>query len=238
MTSNILETPIGDLVSDNINRARVFEKYGLDYCWGGKKALGESCQEKGVDKQEIIAALKASDTEKIKDATDWRKTTMTELVDHIVATHHTFLNSELPRLTDLISKVVNAHSEHHPELLSVAEVVSALKNELLSHMAKEEEILFPIIRRMESDGSAESHCGSVENPIGVMEMEHNNAGDALAKLRSLNNDYQSPEDACISYQALLKSLTELEFDLHQHIHKESSILFPRAIAFEKELTKN
>jgi len=238
MTMNIAETPLGELVAENINRARVFEKFGLDYCCGGKKTLGASCDEKGLDTQEVINALNTSDAEKIADKTDWRNTTMTELVDHILATHHNYLNSELPRLTDLIAKVVNAHSDHHPELVTVAEVFGSLNNELLSHMGKEEEILFPIIKQMESDGTTEFHCGSVENPINVMEMEHANAGDALSRLRSLNNDYQAPEDACISYQALMKALSELEFDMHQHIHKESSILFPRAIAKEKELTKN
>jgi len=238
MTMNIAETPLGELVAENINRARVFEKFGLDYCCGGKKTLGASCDEKGLDTQEVINALNTSDAEKIADKTDWRNTTMTELVDHILVTHHNYLNSELPRLTDLIAKVVNAHSDHHPELVTVAEVFGSLNNELLSHMGKEEEILFPIIKQMESDGTTEFHCGSVENPINVMEMEHANAGDALSRLRSLNNDYQAPEDACISYQALMKALSELEFDMHQHIHKESSILFPRAIAKEKELTKN
>ncbi len=238
MTTNILETPIGELVAENMNRARVFEKFGLDYCCGGKQTLGASCEEKSLDAQEVLTALDASDSEKILDAIDWRNTSMTELVEHIESTHHKYLNSELPRLTDLIAKVVNAHSEHHPDLKSVAEIFKALQAELFSHMGKEEEILFPIIRQMESDGDTDFHCGSVENPINVMEMEHTNAGDALARLRSLNNDYQAPEDACISYQALMKALNELEFDMHQHIHKESSILFPRAIAKEQELAKS
>ena len=145
------------------------------------------------------------------------------------------MDKELPRLHGLMQKVVNAHSENHPDLIKVAETLQALTNELNPHLAKEEEILFPIIRQMESTGATDSHCGNVSNPINVMEMEHNNAGNALASLRSQTNDFKPPMDACTTYQALLLGMAELEFDIHQHILKESSILFPRAIALEEKL---
>lgn len=236
MQENNLQVPIGDIVAEKLSRSRVFEQYGLDYCCGGQTPLGEACKEKGLDPKEVLNALSESDAEvKEGDSTDWRKAGLTELADHIETTHHVYLKKELPRLNELMTKVVAAHAERHPELPKVAGILSALKTELTQHLIKEEEVLFPIIRQMESTGETDSHCGALANPIGVMEMEHNNAGNALANLRSMTNNFQPPEDGCTTYQALLAGMADLEFDIHQHILKESSILFPRAIALEEKL---
>lgn len=236
MKKSELEVSMGTLVAERISRVRVFERYGLDYCCGGKVTLGEACKKKGLDSQEVLAALKKSDAdEKVVDSTNWKAASLTVLADHIETTHHSFLNEELPRLSQIMKKVVTVHSKRHPELVQVAETLEALSTELTQHMAKEEQILFPLIRQMDSNGPAESHFGSVANPIEAMEHEHENAGQALAQLRSLTNDYQVPENACRSYQALYAGLAELESDTHHHIHKENNILFPGAIALEQEL---
>lgn len=236
MQQSELDVTIGSLVTERISRSRVFERYGLDYCCGGKVALGEACKKKGLDCQEVLTALRESDVnEKGVDSTDWRAASLTELANHIEATHHAYLNGELPRLSQLMEKVVNAHSKRYPDLVKVAETLEALREELTQHMAKEEQILFPLIRQIDSNGPIDFHCGSVVNPIGVMEHEHNNAGQALDRLRSLTQDYQVPDKACNTYRALLAGLAELELDLHQHIHKENNILFSRAIALEQEL---
>lgn len=236
MEKSTLEVPIGQIVAEKLGRSRVFEQYGLDYCCGGQTPLNEACKEKGIDPNEVLSALTASDTEvKETDSTDWRKAKLTELADHIESTHHAYLKTELPRLGELMEKVVAAHAERHPELTKVAGTLNALTAELTQHLAKEEQVLFPIIRQMDSTGETESHCGDVANPINMMEMEHNNAGNALSALRALTNGYQPPDDACTTYQALLSGLAEIEFDIHQHILKESSILFPGAIALEAKL---
>ncbi len=236
MPENKLQTAIGEIVAENLSRSRVFEKYGLDYCCGGQVPLNEACQEKGIDPQEVIKALTESDSATTEnESTDWRNAKLTTLADHIESTHHAYLKTELPRLNGLMEKVVSAHGERHSELAKVAQTLTALTDELTQHLGKEEQILFPIIRQMDSTGETASHCGEVANPIRVMEMEHNNAGNALSSLRSLTNDYQPPEDGCTTYQALYVGLAELEFDIHQHILKESSILFPRAIALEEKL---
>jgi regulator of cell morphogenesis and NO signaling len=236
MQESRLEIPIGEIVAEKLSRSRVFEQYGLDYCCGGHISLNEACKEKGIDPKEVLSALSESDADaKEGDSTDWRKAGLTELADHIQSTHHTYLNKELPRLNGLMAKVVAAHSERHPELSKVSGTLSALTAELTQHLAKEEQVLFPIIRQMDSTGESEFHCGDVANPINVMEIEHENAGKALSSLRSLTNDYQPPEDACTTYQALLAGMAEMEFDIHQHILKESSILFPRAIVLEEKL---
>lgn len=231
-----LAITLGSLVSERISRSRVLEKYGLDYCCGGHMPLDEACREKGVDAQEVLDALTAADANDApEDKADWRQATLTELADHIEATHHAYLKQEFPRLSELSAKVASVHSENHPEMVEVAQAFAALVNELTNHMSKEEQVLFPVIRQMEAGGQADFHCGSVAAPIGVMEQEHIMAGQALINLRSLTNEYQAPEDGCSSYQALYAALAELEYDLHQHIHKENSILFPRAIAMEQKL---
>ena len=168
---------------------------------------------------------------------DWNTGELGELIQHIVSTHHNYVKSEVPRLESLIAKVCGVHGKNHPELLKVQSVFRALGAELSTHMMKEENILFPYIARMEESlrsgrGSIRPPFGSVENPIHMMVMEHDSAGDALRELRNLTNDYAPPADACISYQTLYRALGEFEADLHQHIHLENNILFPRAVEME------
>ena len=180
MNGNLLEISVGDIVAEKLSRSRVFEQYGLDYCCNGNVVLKDACKEKGIDPVEVIKALSVLDEEKTDgESTDWRNAALTELSDHIVETHHEYLNKELPRLNGLMGKVVAAHSANHPELSRAEETLKALTAELTQHMAKEEQVLFPIIRQMDSTGKSEFHCGSVSNPIRVMEAEHDNAGNAL-----------------------------------------------------------
>jgi regulator of cell morphogenesis and NO signaling len=229
---------VGELVSENSRRAQVFETLGIDYCCGGDKPLEQACQNRGLAVEDVLKQLQAVDAESPKDEQDWRKTSMTELADHIEQTHHVYLRKALPRLTELSLKVRNAHGENHPEVLDVEQVFLGLKAELESHMMKEEQILFPLIRRLELSDTAQSfHCGSVNNPISVMEHEHDNAGQALERLRELTNGYTLPEDGCNTFRALLDGLEELERDLHTHIHKENNILFPRASERESQLAE-
>ncbi|RKZ65594.1 MAG: iron-sulfur cluster repair di-iron protein, partial [Gammaproteobacteria bacterium] len=170
------------------------------------------------------------------DTTDWRTATLTALTNHIAEKHHAFMKRELPRVGELMAKVLNAHGANHPELDEVARVFEALSLELGDHLMKEEQMLFPIIQEMEITREAgRSHCGSVNNPIGVMEYEHDNAGVALGRLRELTNDYTPPADGCPTYQALLAGLAAMERDLHEHIHKENNILHPRAVRLEVSL---
>ncbi len=235
-----LETSVGDLVSEQIGRIEVFEEYGIDYCCGGKTTLVEACRDAGCESQDVIAALKKSDQDAAvaqeTDATDWLTASLSALTNHIVDKHHTFMKRELPRLGELMDKVLGAHGENHPELTEVASVFAALRLEIEGHLMKEEQVLFPMIQEMEITREAGSiHCGSVNNPIGVMEHEHDNAGEALRRLRALTGDYTPPADGCPTYQALLAGLAAMERDLHEHIHKENNILHPRAARLETSL---
>lgn len=236
MKTITMESSLGTLVNERASRARIFEQFGLDYCCRGRMSLKEACKEKGIDPAEVLTALKSNASgDNETDNKDWFNVPLAELADHIEATHHVYLRRELPPLAELVAKVSAAHSARHPELSNVMQTLEDLQAELSQHMIKEEEILFPLIRRMESHGAIPAHCGSVANPIRVMETEHDNAGNALSNIREITNNFAAPDDACASYRAMLTSLADLECDLHQHIHKENNILFPRAIACEEEL---
>jgi regulator of cell morphogenesis and NO signaling len=164
---------------------------------------------------------------------DWSSAPLADLCDHIERTHHAFLREQLPRLGGWIDRVVAAHADRHPELADVRRAFHELRAELEPHMFKEEHILFPAIRALERAACPLAFpFGSVSNPIGVMEGEHDRAGALLARLREPAHGYQVPDDACGTYRALLDGLRRLEADLHVHIHKENNILFPRAAELE------
>ncbi len=223
---------VGELVAQEPNRARVFEQFGIDYCCGGKIPLAEACAAGDISLDAVQDALEKSDSHKTSEYDkDWCKESMTSLVDHIVATHHAYLREEFPRLTAMTEKVARVHGERHAELPQVRDVFAAMRAELELHMQKEELILFPMIAELDA-GAADvgKHCGGIENPIRMMENEHDGAGDALGTLRELTDGFAPPADACNTYRVMLESLAGLEADLHQHIHKENNILFPKALA--------
>ncbi len=227
---------VGQLVAEQPNRARIFESLGIDYCCGGKRPLAAACAEKGLDTGTVIQALRDAESG-TEVQTDWTTTPLGELADHIVATHHAYLREELPRLAFLTDKVANAHGERHPEMKTIRDLFAAFKAELEMHVVKEEAVLFPMCRQMEVNRAVPRfHCGgTIQNPIQRMEQEHQDAGDALEQMRALTHDFTPPADACNTFRVLMDSLARLEADMHQHVHKENNILFPRAIALEASL---
>jgi len=235
-TIDKLQTTVGQLVTERPGRARIFEAFGIDYCCGGKRPLVDAIREKGVDQQTILSVLAAFDEQAPRTEREWSAATLTELADHIEQTHHAYLKQELPRLEFLVNKVANRHGGHTPTLVELADVFNAFKAELQSHMWKEEHVLFPLCRQLDGASAPQQfHCGTVENPITVMIREHDDAGDALKRMRALTNGYTPPIDACNTYRALLDSLRELEQDMHRHVHKENSILFPKTLQKEAQL---
>ncbi|MBN8603261.1 MAG: iron-sulfur cluster repair di-iron protein [Planctomycetes bacterium] len=228
------EQTVGDLVRQNPSRARVFELLKIDYCCGGKVSLCRACEKRGIDVCEVLQAITVSDEKSCSSAlVDADSMGLAELTDHIEATHHAYLREELPRLDAMTDKVARVHGDKDRRLLTMRKAFLALKAELEPHMMKEERILFPIIRQLESSAvRQEFHCGSVANPIRQMEHEHDLAGNALAVLNESTDGYIPPDWACNTYRALLDSLARLEADMHQHIHKENNVLFPKAIQLE------
>ena len=225
-------TTLGELVNAHPQLARELEHRGLDYCCRGGRTLAEACDTAGLDQRALVTELTAL-TRRPTVVEDWTTMTATELVDHIVTTHHQNLWAELPRLTDLVEKVARVHSASHPELREVEAVFDDLRTDLEPHMLKEERVLFPMIRELSIATVAPTfHCGTLRNPISVMLAEHDRAGTLLAQLRDLTQGYAPPVDACASYEACYRGLAELETDTHLHIHKENNLLFPMVVELE------
>ena len=236
MTAFDIHAQVGRVVAERPARSRVFDRYGIDYCCGGKVTVEEVCRNKGIDPATLIAELEAVDAKDSADGVDPLDMTMTELADHIELTHHAYLHEELPRLSALIDKVAAVHGAKYAWLENVRATFADLVAELVPHMMKEEQILFPMIRELDHAVAAPSfHCGSVKNPIRAMEQEHDGAGRALRLLRALTGDFMPPEGACNSFRAMLDGLTALETDMHQHIAKENNVLFVRAATMEEHL---
>ena len=230
-------TPVGDVVAKHPRAAGVFEKYQIDYCCGGDQPLGIACHAAGLPPSEIIDEILRTTLESSQDR-DWTTATLSELAAHIVSVHHAFLRNELPALEDRLRKVVHAHGARHgAELDALSRPFLGLKDELETHLEKEERVLFPAIERLERAHVAKEKrppapFGSLRNPIGTLEHEHRSAGDLLGRMRRTTLDYTVPPDGCATYRALFEGLVRLEADLHRHIHLENNILFPRAIGLE------
>lgn len=234
------DTTIGELVAKDFRKAQVFKKFGIDFCCGGKKTLKEVCQRQGIDVNAVEAELDDISKEAQNSNVNYQSWAADFLSDYIVNTHHNYVRESIPFLTEISQKVARVHGDRHPELIKVAEVFSAIAHDLSMHLVKEENILFPYIKEMvkakkEGTSLPASHFGQVSNPINVMEMEHEGAGEDLTEIRKLTNNYQLPADACTSYRILFQKLEEFENDLFQHVHLENNILFPKAIELEKTL---
>ena len=231
---------VREFAIENSSATRVFERLKIDYCCGGNQPLKDACGEKGLNLDEVLQLLQQADQTKIdSETTNVESLPLATLVNLIVEKHHVFTRTELERLTTLLEKVCSAHGQNHPELLDIRSHFQTLRAELEPHMMKEERILFPYITRLET-AFAENQpppfapFGHVQNPIAAMMREHDAAGEILKTIRELSINFATPEDACISYQTLYMALEELEADLHQHIHLENNILFPKSLELEQK----
>jgi regulator of cell morphogenesis and NO signaling len=234
MTTFTTDRTVGQIAAEFPASVRVFEKHGIDFCCGGKISIDKACDAKGLDPAILMAEIDQAVQRPAEDRTFWMQAPLSALIDHILDTHHAYMKVQLPRIESLLGKVIQAHGDRHGDTLTaVARIYGAMKAELEGHLAKEEMVLFPLIRALEAGAQPRSfHCGSVQNPIRVMSMEHDSAGDALVQLRGLTDGYTAPQDACNTFRALYFELAQMERDLHRHIHLENNILFPRAIALE------
>lgn len=228
---------VREIALEQPSSIRVFEDYGIDYCCGGRKPLAEACSAGKLEVDTVIAALEAAAKVATPSGKDWSRASLESLSGHIIATHHAYVKRELPRLAELALKVVARHGATTPELKVIQTSLARLDEELSQHLAKEEAILFPYIVQLERAavaGTAKPHgCfGTVANPIAMMTQEHDAAGTLLAEIRLLSHNFVTPADACPTYHAFYDGLKDFEQDLHQHIHLENNILFPRAIDLE------
>lgn len=233
------ETPVGELVAQHPSFACVLEQNGIDYCCGGKTTLEEACSKKGLNIDALLEKLALVD-QQLSNELDWPNISLKLLIEHIIENYHNPLRLELDRILALAEKVARVHGSNHPEMLEVLEIFGQFKEELETHMQKEELILFPSIAVLESNKNIKGFgCGSgIEHPIAMMTKEHDEAGEALFSLRRLTNSFTPPEDACTTYKLLLNSLAQLELEMHQHVHKENNILFSRATALFGTVSDN
>ena len=221
---------------------RLFEQLGIDYCCGGAKALDEACAGAGVEMGEVLSALEAIEESQADQSgsTNWQAESLSSLISYILDKHHVFTRNELARIDPLMAKVLKVYGEQRAELSQIRASFEELKQDLLAHMQKEETVLFPYISLMESAREnsraiPKPPFQTVGNPVRMMMFEHDRAGELLRSIRELTGNFTAPEGACISYQTLYRALEELEADLHEHIHLENNILFPRSLKLERAI---
>ena len=225
------ETTIGALVAARPALARLFDKLGFDYCCGGKQTLAAACARRGLDLATTLALFESADAALAAGPAevDAAAMSLTQLADHIESTHHAYLKEELPRLVEMADRVATKHGWRDARLAELAGVVRDLAGEMLSHMQKEEVVLFPLVRQIEAGVCVELCGGDLTGPIRQMEAEHEAAGGLTAQLRLLTDGFTPDAEACNTHRALLAGLAGFEADLHRHVHKENNVLFPRAL---------
>lgn len=226
------QTRLGQIAAAFPPSMRVFEAHGLDYCCGGQRELGEACAAAGFAPAKVLEEIQRLRSSSLSESKDWSKGSLTELIKHLLATHHVFTRAELARLTPLMDKVARVHGENHPELNTIRLFFMELSNDLGPHLMKEEQVLFPYMLALDAGQTSASCFGTVANPIRAMLGEHDQVGELLHRIRDLSRDFALPEGACGSYQSLFMGLADLEADLHEHIHLENNVLFPKAVALE------
>jgi len=240
-TTGESDETMGQIATKDLRKAQVFKMYGLDFCCGGKKTVKEACAEKGLDVTKVEQELQQADKMPSSRPIPYGEWGLDFLADYIVNTHHSYVRKTLSDITIYAEKVKRVHGNQHPELVRINQLVVEISTELMSHMVKEEKVLFPYIKVLvaENDNTQPVkavHFDALQNLINMMEMEHELVGKNLYEIRELSKDYLLPEDACASYSLLYRMLDEFEEDLHLHIHLENNILFPKALEIEKQLT--
>lgn len=226
---------IGELALEMPTAIGVLEKWKIDYCCHGQRSIAEACTDAGVTPQELLEQIGGHRA--TSETAQWQNARLEILALHIVDTHHVFTREILDTIQLLSDKVAKRHGPGHPEVLEVNRIVAAMADDLIPHMLKEEQVLFPYIVSLEKAVTAGNEpptpfFGTVTRPIAMMMNEHEAVGELLVELRGVTKDYTLPEDACLSFRALYERLVDIEQDLHRHIHLENNVLFPRATDLE------
>ena len=238
----LMTKSLAQIVNTNHRAANVFEKYHLDFCCKGKRTLAQACTESEVKIEEVLSELgKTEQGNSSSIPVSYEKMSLTQLTDYIVATHHSYVKKEMPAILGYLQKVASKHGGHHPEMIKVLEIFTAVKEEMEQHMQKEEVILFSGIKDVECQLTEGTEIiinnTYLLSPISVMEQEHDHAGSAKAEIRQLTNNYNLPDDSCTTYKLSFAALNAFELDLHQHVHLENNILFPKALKLVGEPTQ-
>ena len=235
MNEEFERATVGEIVAADFRTARVFEQFGIDFCCGGQRSVAEACRAAAADPEAVERALQALPPVGDDDDQDPRRWRLGQLIDHILITHHMYVRTSIPLISRYLEKLWGVHGQRHPELGRIRAAFAELSEVLLQHMRKEEFVLFPYLRelgKMAESQSLPSPFGTVENPIRMMEREHQEAGDQMRLIQELTDDYTAPADGCATYRACFAELAQFERDLHRHVHLENNVLFPRAVEIE------
>jgi len=226
--NNYSEQTLAQIVINDHKTAQVFEKYHLDFCCKGKRSLASACADKNIDMGEIVNELNNL-SDGSKEEKSFESMTMAELIQHILDKHHFYVKQYGPTIIEHLERVVLKHGDRYPWMKEVAVKFKLLFDDLVTHMQREEIVLFPRIKKVESSSPLNYPAEFISGPIAVMESEHEDAGRYMQQIRELTNNYQWPETACTTHRLSILELKEFEENLHQHVHLENNILFPRAI---------
>jgi regulator of cell morphogenesis and NO signaling len=235
------EETIGEIAGKDLRKAEVFKKLGLEFCCGGHKSLEQSCEDAGVSLDEVTRALNELPAGPVSSDRNYYDWNLDFLADYIVNIHHKYVNDVAPMLIDLSAKIDMHHGMAHPELSKIQLLVEALLTEMKSHQLKEEKVLFPYIKQLvrqktENKPDEGLSAEKVEEPVKMMMDEHREVARLVHSIEKLSTNYTVPPDGCQSYHLYYHKLREFDEDLHQHIHLENNILFPKAVALTQELT--
>lgn len=230
------EHTLGSIVTEMHQAAAVFEKYQLDFCCKGKRTLQQACDEKSIPVDVVANELQQVAVTGSCGIQDRTPAAMgaEQLVDYIILKHHFYVKQAMPLIFQHLAKVAMKHGDRFPFMVQVFQLFTTIQHEMDAHMQKEEQVLFPRIKEVEKairqNGSVgAAHIGYISQPVQMMEMEHEEAGNLLAQIRVLTNDYTAPEGACTTFRISLAELKEFEEDLHRHVHLENNILFPKVL---------
>lgn len=237
-TKELLKQKVGEMVAKDYRTATVFKKYGIDFCCGGGISVEEACSKKNVNTEQIVKDLQNLENQNSSRQNDYEKWDLSFLADHIVNVHHKYVEENIPYLIEFSNKVAKVHGESNPEVIRINELIKASVDELVPHMKKEELILFPYIKNLEANKKKNESApappfGTVENPVRAMMYEHDMVGNYFKEMEQISNNFTPPEHACNTYRVLYAKAKEFFDDLILHIHLENNILFPKAIALEK-----
>lgn len=239
--ATLKEKTVAEYVTENIKTAHIFKKHGIDFCCGGNISIEKACLKNNVN--QLILKKELSEVDIVKDIIeDYDKWELDFLMIYIENVHHTYIKENLPLISQYANKVAKVHGHHYIEVTEVNMLFHEVANELIGHLQKEEQILFPFIKQLviakkEGSNTVTPPFGTVNNPIQMMEHEHENVRNVFKQIAKLTNNYMPPEGVCNTFKALYAKLDEFEQDLHKHIHLENNILHSKALKLEQEINR-
>jgi regulator of cell morphogenesis and NO signaling len=230
---------VGDVVARDLRSAAVFARHGIDFCCGGRRSIEDACRASGIDPQTVLHELEAVDTRGGLPE-DLTALPVEQVIGRILENHHAYIRQQVPVIHGYLAKLAVKKGERFPDLKKLEQLFTEMASDLMRHMEKEETILFPFIEAM-LDARDQCHrvprtpFGTIQNPVRMMELEHQHAGNEMWLIRVLTNNFQPPADACVTWRACYAELEAFERDLHEHVHLENNVLFPAATRLEQEL---